>query len=687
MTETMPAVPGLQRDERPAESIAALAGGEAYYRTLFDKMDQGFCVIEFFDGPHGPLSDYIHVDANPAYEVHAGIPNVVGQTLRAMVPDEADAWIARYGAVLATGQPIRFEQELVKTRRHLEITSFRIEPPERRQVAVLFKDVTDRKRSERSLQELNETLEARVAEALAERSLLAEIVEKTNAFVLVVDMNLRYRAINRAAAAEFARVYGVWPKVGDAIADLLADRPSLAQAVMDSWRPALAGDELVVTREFGDPAFARAFYEQHYGVLRDAEGRQIGAFQFCYNVTDRLAEQERLKITEEALRQAQKMEAVGQLTGGLAHDFNNLLAGISGTFEMIGIRVAQGRTADVEKYLAAGQGAARRAAALTHRLLAFARRQTLQPKPIIINRLLADLVELVQRTVGPAIAVETIAAGGLWATLVDANQLENAILNLCINARDAMPQGGRITIETANRWLDERTARERNLSAGQYATISVTDTGTGIDKAILDRVFDPFFTTKPIGEGTGLGLSMVYGFARQSHGHVRIYSELGQGTTVSIYLPRHLGETVEPEMQHEAPTPRLSHAGETVLIVDDEPTVRLLVADALGDLGYACIEAEDGAAALRLFESDARIDLLITDVGLPGGLNGRQVADAARVARPDLGVLFITGYAENAVLNHGHIAPGMEVLTKPFGVDDLIRRVERMLHEGRVPPG
>ena len=374
------------------------------------------------------------------------------------------------------------------------------------------------------------------------------------------------------------------------------------------------------------------------------------------------------------------MEAVGQLTGGLAHDFNNLLAGISGAFEMIGVRLSQGRSADVEKYLSAGQRATRRAAALTHRLLAFSRRQTLSPKPVNVNRLMTEFVELVRRTVGPAIEVETIAAGGLWLTMVDPNQLENALLNLCINARDAMPSGGKITIETCNKWLDERAARSRALDPGQYVTICVSDTGTGIDKSIIDRVFDPFFTTKPLGEGTGLGLSMVYGFARQSHGHVRIYSEVGHGTMVCIYLPRHIGDEAEESEQTHA-VASASDTGGTILIVDDEPTVRMLITDALGDLGYACIEAADGASGLRVLQSPERIDLLITDIGLPGGLNGRQVADAARSLRPDLKVLFITGYAENAVFHHGHVERGMEVMTKPFAVDELAARVERMLKE------
>jgi CheY-like chemotaxis protein len=278
----------------------------------------------------------------------------------------------------------------------------------------------------------------------------------------------------------------------------------------------------------------------------------------------------------------------------------------------------------------------------------------------------------------PSIQVETIEAVGLWPTLVDANQLENALLNLCINSRDAMPNGGKITIETANKWIDDRTARERNLEPGQYITICVSDTGVGIDKATLERVFEPFFTTKPMGQGTGLGLSMVYGFARQSNGHARIYSEVDQGTMVCMYLPRfHGDEHVEP-VHITVPEPART-SDTVVLVVDDEPTVRMLITDALGDLNYTCIEAVDGPSGLEVLQSDKRIDLLITDVGLPGGLNGRQVADAALALRPQLKVLFITGYAENAALNHGHIGPGMAVLTKPFAISELARRVERML--------
>ena len=381
---------------------------------------------------------------------------------------------------------------------------------------------------------------------------------------------------------------------------------------------------------------------------------------------------------EEMLRQSQKMEAVGQLTGGLAHDFNNLLAGISGSLELISMRMAQGRTAEVEKYVTAARGAANRAASLTHRLLAFSRRQTLAPKSTDVKQLVSSMEDLIGRTIGPQIELETINAAGLWPSLIDPSQLENAILNLCINSRDAMPNGGKITIETGNRWFDRRTAKERGVEPGQYISLCVSDTGAGMAPEVQAKAFDPFFTTKPIGVGTGLGLSMIYGFAKQSGGAVSIYSEAGQGSMVCIYLPRHWGRTEEGDATAElAAAPR--GEGETVLVIDDEPTVRMLVSEVLADLGYTAIEAEDGAAGLKVLNSSARVDLLVTDVGLPGGLNGRQVADGARVVRPDLKVLFITGYAENAVLSHGHLDPGMHVMTKPFAMETLARRIRELI--------
>jgi PAS domain S-box-containing protein len=416
--------------------------------------------------------------------------------------------------------------------------------------------------------------------------------------------------------------------------------------------------------------------------IRDEQGELIGFAKVTRDLTERRETQLQLERSREQLFHAQKMEAVGQLTGGLAHDFNNLLTGISGSLELLRTRVAQGRIGDLDRYITSAQGATSRAAALTHRLLAFARRQTLDPKPTNANRLVAAMEDLVQRTVGPTVKVETVLAIGLWTTLCDPNQLESALLNLCINARDAMPEGGLLTIETANSWLDERGARARDMQPGQYVAICVSDTGTGMPPEVLARAFDPFFTTKPAGYGTGLGLSMVYGFARQSGGQARLYSEVGGGTTVRLYLPRHGAEPTDEETEPAREYAPCAARGETVLVVDDEPTVRMLVTEVLEDHGYSAIEAADSVSALKVLRSDVRIDLLITDVGLPGSMNGRQMADAAREARPGLRVLFITGYAENAAIGKSPLQPGMQVLSKPFSMDKLASSI-RMLIAGR----
>jgi putative addiction module CopG family antidote len=385
------------------------------------------------------------------------------------------------------------------------------------------------------------------------------------------------------------------------------------------------------------------------------------------------------RLLEQQLRQSQKMEAVGQLTGGLAHDFNNLLAGISGSLEMIEIRLRQGRLNDLWRYIEAARGASRRAAALTHRLLAFSRRQPLDPSPTAINSLIAGMEELIRRTVGPAIEIEVVADAKLWMTLVDANQLENALLNLCINARDAMVEGGRIVIHTANVSLDEKAARERDLAPGQYVALSVADTGVGMTPDVVAHAFDPFFTTKPMGEGTGLGLSMIYGFVRQSGGQVRAYSKPGQGTTMRLYLPRHIGQGAQLSGSAESLEVPRAEQGETVLVIEDEPTVRMLVKEVLEDLGYNAIEATDGASGLEVLRSSTHIDLVVTDVGLPGGINGRQVADAGRALRPELKILFITGYAANAVVGNDQLDAGMHLLTKPFSVDVLADLIKKLI--------
>ncbi|MDR5780839.1 PAS domain-containing protein [Caballeronia sp. LZ065] len=387
----------------------------------------------------------------------------------------------------------------------------------------------------------------------------------------------------------------------------------------------------------------------------------------------------RQRHLEDQLRQSQKMEAVGQLTGGLAHDFNNLLMGITGSLDLLRLRMQQGDLKHTERYLSNALSAAKRAAALTHRLLAFSRRQTLDPKATDVNRLVSGMEELIRRTVGPGIVIEVAPTADLWTTRVDPNQLENALLNLCINARDAMPDGGRVRIETSNRCFDDEAARAQDVTPGEYVSLSVADTGVGMTPEVIAKAFEPFFTTKPLGAGTGLGLSMTYGFARQSGGQVRILSEPGQGVTVCIYLPRHVAAPVEEEpatMLDEVPKAR---TGETVLVVDDEPAVRMLVIEVLRELGYVALEAGDGAAGLAVLQSGVPIDLVVSDVGLPGGMNGRQMVDAARVNYPTLKALFITGYAENAVIRDGYLEPGMHVMTKPFALDHLAARIREVI--------
>jgi len=422
------------------------------------------------------------------------------------------------------------------------------------------------------------------------------------------------------------------------------------------------------------------------GDLRNGEARLAERGRELTEANAKLrAEAEERERVEEALRQAHKMEAIGQLTGGLAHDFNNLLAGISGSLELLRIRAAQGRTAEFGRYIETALASVNRAAALTHRLLAFSRRQTLDPKPTKVNRLVSGMEDLFRRTVGPGIRVETRPAGELWPTLCDPNQLESALLNLVINARDAMPDGGNLLIETANSVLPDRRGALRNappgnVPPGDYVILSVTDTGMGMAPDVIARAFDPFFTTKPLGQGTGLGLSMIYGFVQQSGGHVRLHSKEGQGTTVTIGLPRYLGAR-DDEAETDAAAALLPAASAVVLVVEDEAAVRMVIADVLSDLGYTVLEADDGRSSLSIVESGVRIDLLLTDVGLPGGMNGRQVADAARQRRPGLKVLFITGYAENAVVGSSRMEQGMQVMTKPFAVEALAARVQGMISD------
>ena len=444
---------------------------------------------------------------------------------------------------------------------------------------------------------------------------------------------------------------------------------------------------------------SRVFIEGSVTALRDADGGLRGFLKIGQDVTERREAEARLReseaalrhlnetlearvaartaelmTAEESLRQAQKMEAVGQLTGGIAHDFNNMLQGIAGSLELTRRRAEQGRLAEAGRYVESARETVRRAAALTHRLLAFARQQTLDPASVNVDALVRGMEELIRRTAGVAVQVEVRLGDGAWPVLCDESQLENALLNLCLNARDAMPGGGWLTISTGEVQLSAADlVGEEGTAAGAFASLAVTDTGSGMDEATKLRVFEPFFTTKPLGQGTGLGLSQVYGFVRQSGGLVRLDSAPGEGTTVRLFLPRH--EAVEADAEDR------EAASAVVLLVEDEEGLRAMAAEWLREAGHRVLEAPDGAAALRLLHGGVRVDLLATDVGLPGGMNGRQVADAARERRPELPVLFMTGYAGAAL---GAALPaGTALIDKPFALEDLAERVGTMLAAAR----
>ncbi|MCF5715670.1 PAS domain-containing protein, partial [Pseudomonas tremae] len=647
----------------------ALRRSEERSRTMLETIEAAFAIIEVrFDADDSPV-DYRFIEANPAFERQAGV-DLRGKWVTEFAPDLERFWFEAYGHVAKTGEPTSFENYAKAFERWFEVKAVRVGEPADRQIAVMFSDVTARRDAEERL---------RTSEAISRENV--ERVQLALAAGAIIGTWHWDLLSDRFAVDEaFSRAFGLEPALGHeglSLEQVIAtvhpeDRPGLIEAIN-----AVITEGSLYAHQYRVRRADGIYYwiEANGRVDRAEDGTPLSFPGVLINVDERrtvAAERDRataalrslndtleqrvaartteLMQAEEKLRQSQKMEAVGQLTGGLAHDFNNLLAGISGALELMSTRIEQGRWSDVDKYIVTAQGAAKRAAALTHRLLAFSRRQTLDPQPTDVNRLMKGMTDLIQRTVGPSILVETIGTPRLWPTLVDASQLENALLNLCINARDAMPDGGRITIDASNRWVEDGATQVHDLPEGQYLSLCVTDTGTGMTPEVMAKAFDPFFTTKPIGQGTGLGLSMIYGFANQSGGQVRIQSEVGKGTSIFIYLPRYDGAAVRDESDAHIPPVEFTQSGETILIVDDEPTVRMLLTDSLGDLGYTLIEAADSLAGLKLLRSDVHIDLLITDVGLPGGMNGRQMADAGREVRPQLKTLFITGYAENAAI-------------------------------------
>jgi PAS domain S-box-containing protein len=517
--------------------------------------------------------------------------------------------------------------------------------------------------SERRLLELNETLERRIAEALAERKLLAEIVEGTNAFVQVADLDYRWLAINRAAADEFERIFGKRPQVGASMLELLADQPEHQSAVKAVWRRALDGEEFTAVEEFGDPVRARRAYEMRFSVLRDRFGNRFGAYQFVYDVTERLQDQERLRRAEESLRQAQKMESIGQLTGGVAHDFNNLLAVFANGLQVLERPVTIEQR---ERVFGGMRRAIARGTGLTHHLLAFSRLRPVNAESIDLAVHVRGMREILDRSLRGDIAVEMRFGGDLWPVEVDAGELELAILNLCVNSRDAMTGGGTITIYAENRL--ETTDDGKPVEAVE---LSIADTGSGMPPTVLARVFEPFFTTKDVGKGSGLGLPQVYGFAQQSGGQVRVHSEVGVGTTVSLRLPRAVRPPIASSTGSSSSNmlaPRAgTHTG-LVLLVEDDNEVAALTREMLAGFGFKVIHAASSAAALGALANNRSVDVVLSDIMMPGGMDGLELAREMRRRQPTLPIVLTTGYAESAA----NMLPGeFRIILKPYTAEAI----------------
>lgn len=526
-------------------------------------------------------------------------------------------------------------------------------------IGVIY-DITAAKQAEAELRVLAKALEDRVEERTRERD---RVWNRSRDLFFIMTRDRRYVAINPAWNTVLGYEEGDLLGMGNWELGLIhPDERDHVAAVGDRLRT-------------GEPQLDYdARLKGKNGEYRLINWAVIPEGDFLYGTGRDMTERRQL---EEQLRQSQKMEAVGQLTGGLAHDFNNMLTGVIGGIDLARRRIGSGRAEEAIHYLEAATQAAQRAASLTHRLLAFSRRQTLDPRTIDVNALLTSMEDLLRRTLGEQIQLRLNLDRGLKLTRADANQLESAVLNLAINARDAMPAGGTLEIATANLSLERPTsAGAGRLEPGDYVSIRVIDSGSGMSEETLEKVFDPFFTTKPIGQGTGLGLSMVYGFVRQSGGHVAIESALGQGTAVTLTLPCFEGADEAAQAAEAQPAPR--GGGERVLLVEDDPQVRMLVRAVLDDLGYAAREAVDGPEALTLAEAGEPFDMLISDVGLPG-FSGRRLADLLREHRPGLPVLFITGYAANVPEKADMLAPGMRMISKPFALDTLARAIRETL--------
>jgi PAS domain S-box-containing protein len=663
--ERIGAVLTLRDDTERSRAEAALRESEARYRTLFEAIEAGFCIVELRIDENDRAVDYRLIEVNPAFERQTGLRDAAGRWINEVAPGLEPHWFDLYREVIRTGEPARLENRAEPFGRWYDVHAFRIGDEAGRRVAILFNDITSRKEAERELRFLNDDLERRVAERTQERD---RLWRNTQDLQVVLDGQGTFQAVSPAVTA----ILGWEPEelIGRTVFDFV---------LPDDLAP--TGGALEHAKEASLPTFENRYRHKdggHRWISWVASPQGDLIYASGRHVTAEKEREAELDQAREALRQAQKMEAVGQLTGGIAHDFNNMLAVVIGSLDLLGRRLG---TEDdrARRYVDAATDGARRAALLTQRLLAFSRQQPLRPEPIDPGKLVTGMSDLIRGSIGSDIRFETVLAGGGWRAHADPNQLENVLLNLAVNARDAMPDGGRLTIETQNAHLDDRyAAAHPGVPPGQYVLIAVTDTGSGMPDHVIAKAFDPFYTTKSVGKGTGLGLSQVYGFVKQSGGHVKIYSEAGQGTTVKVYLPRLLGAERERAVELASPDLPLGERAEVVLVVEDEPAVRQFSTDALTELGYRVLVADGAAAALRLLDAHPEIALMFTDIVMPD-VNGAKLADEARRRRPDLKVLFTTGYTRNAVVHNGVLDPGVELLGKPFTVEELAVKVRAML--------